>query len=104
MRIPKIRPSQDLLRKEPLRRRPATSIGRGIRVDCLGSDDLAGGGAAIGAVAGAANRWQTAPFITEWCQTNLGSSGADLFVQGEQQVRQYHVSMLSSGNFTYTPS
>jgi Domain of unknown function (DUF4832) len=76
----------------------------GIRVDCLGSDDLAGGGAAITAVTGAANRWQTAPFITEWCQTNLGSSGMDLFVQGEAQVRQYHVSMLSSGNFATNPS
>ncbi len=76
----------------------------GIRVDCLGSDGLAGGDTAIGAVAGAANRWQTAPFITEWCQTNLGSSGADLFVQGEAQVRQYHVSMLSSGNFAANPT
>jgi hypothetical protein len=76
----------------------------GIRVDCLGSDDLAGGGMAIAAVAGAANRWQTAPFITEWCQTNLGSSGMDLFVQGEAQVRQYHVSMLSSDNFAMNPS
>lgn len=76
----------------------------GIRVDCLGSDDLAGGGAAIGAVAAAANRWQTAPFITEWCQTNLGNSGMDLFVQGEAQVRQYHISMLSSGNFTSKPT
>jgi hypothetical protein len=76
----------------------------GIRVDCLGSDDLAGGGMAIAAVAGAANRWETAPFITEWCQTNLGSSGMDLFVQGEAQVRQYHVSMLSSGNFAANPT
>lgn len=76
----------------------------GIRVDCLGSDGLAGGDTAISAVVGASNRWQTAPFITEWCQTNLGSSGMDLFVQGETQVRQYHVSMLSSGNFASNPS
>jgi len=76
----------------------------GLRVDCLGSDGLAGGGTAIAAVAGAVDRWQTAPFITEWCQTNLGTSGMDLFVQGEAQVRQYHVSMLSSGNFTSTPT
>ncbi|HEY6462456.1 MAG TPA: DUF4832 domain-containing protein [Polyangiaceae bacterium] len=76
----------------------------GIRVDCLGSDDLAGGAAAIAAVDGGAARWQTAPFITEWCQVNLGTSGADLFVQGESQVRQYHVSMLSSGNFTAKPT
>jgi len=76
----------------------------GIRVDCLGSDGLAGGGTAIAAVTGAANRWQTAPFITEWCQTNLGTSGMDLFVQGESQVRQYHVSMLSSDNFSTDPT
>ena len=76
----------------------------GIRVDCLGSDDLAGGGAAIDAVPAAKNRWRTAPFITEWCQENIGSSGADLFIQGEQQVRDYHISMLSSGNFQSDPT
>jgi Domain of unknown function (DUF4832) len=76
----------------------------GLRVDCLGSDDLAGGAAAIMSAPGAIDRWKTAPFITEWCQTNLGTSGADLFVQGEAQVRQYHVSMLSSGNFSTQPT
>ena len=76
----------------------------GLRVDCLGSDGLAGGQSAIAAAAGASERWRTAPFITEWCQTNLGSSGADLFVQGEQQVRDFHVSMLSSGNFASNPT
>ena len=76
----------------------------GLRVDCLGSDGLAGGGQVIDAVPGARDRWRTAPFITEWCQYNLGSSGADLFVQGEAQVRAYHVSMLSSGNFSAPPS
>ncbi len=76
----------------------------GIRVDCLGSDQLAGGGQAIDAVPGADQRWKTAPFITEWCQENIGSSGADLFVQGEQQVRDYHISMLSSGNFQSDPT
>jgi Domain of unknown function (DUF4832) len=75
----------------------------GIRVDCLGSDGLAGG-STLDTVPGASERWRTAPFITEWCQHNLGSSGANLFVQGEQQVRDYHVSMLSSGNFQSDPS
>ena len=73
-------------------------------MDCWGSDDLAGGGAAIDAVAGANERWRTAPFITEWCQVNLGTSGADLFIQGEKQVRDYHISMLSSGNFQSNPT
>lgn len=76
----------------------------GLRVDCLGSDGLAGGQTAINAAPGASDRWRTAPFLTEWCQTNLGSSGADLFVQGEQQVRDFHVSMLSSGNFQSKPT
>jgi hypothetical protein len=80
-----------------------TSPPIGLRVDCLGSDQLAGGQAAIMAAAGASDRWRTAPFITEWCQENLGTSGADLFVQGEQQVRDFHISMLSSGNFTAKP-
>jgi Domain of unknown function (DUF4832) len=82
----------------------STSPRIGLRVDCLGSDDLAGGAAALGGVPGASDLWKTAPFVTEWCQTNLGSSGANLFVQGEAQVRQYHVSMLSSGNFASLPA
>jgi len=56
------------------------------------------------AVPGASDRWRTAPFITGWCQYNLGSSGADLFVQGSSQVTQFHVSMLSSDNFTSNPA
>jgi hypothetical protein len=76
----------------------------GLRVDCLGADGLAGGESAINAAPGAADRWRTAPFITEWCQTNIGGSGADLFVQGEQQVRAFHVSMLSSDNFQTPPA
>jgi hypothetical protein len=76
----------------------------GVRVDCLGSDGLAGGDNAMSGVPASYDRWRTAPFITEWCQYNLGSSGADLFVQGESQVRQYHISMLSSGNFQNDPS
>lgn len=76
----------------------------GLRVDCLGSDGLAGGQTAIGAAPGASDRWRTAPFITEWCQTNIGSSGANLFLQGEQQVRDFHVSMISSGNFQAKPT
>jgi hypothetical protein len=81
----------------------STSPPIGLRVDCLGSDGLAGGDGALMAVPGAIDRWKTAPFITEWCQVNLGTSGMDLFVQGEAQVRQYHVSMLSSDNFATNP-
>ena len=81
-----------------------TSPPIGIRVDCLGADGLGGGQSPIDAVAGALDHWRTAPFITEWCQTNIGGSGADLFVQGAQQVNTYHVSMLSSGNFSDPPT
>lgn len=76
----------------------------GIRVDCLGSDDLAGGGPNLRATPGAKEHWRKAIFVTEWCQRNLGSSGANLFVQGEKQVRDHHVSMLSSGNFDHAPA
>jgi hypothetical protein len=76
----------------------------GLRVDCLGADGLAGGENAINAAPGASDRWRTAPFITEWCQSNIGGSGADLFVQGEQQVRMFHISMLSSDNFKTDPT
>jgi hypothetical protein len=75
----------------------------GLRVDCLGSDGLAGGQSSIMAATGAIDRWKTAPFITEWCQENLGTSGMDLFVQGAAQVEQFHISMLSSGNFAADP-
>ncbi|MBS2030128.1 MAG: hypothetical protein JST54_19655 [Deltaproteobacteria bacterium] len=81
-----------------------TSPPVGLRVDCVGSDGLAGGQSAISAVPGADQLWRRAPFITEWCQYNLGNSGADLFVQGEQQVRDFHISMMSSGNFQSPPS
>jgi hypothetical protein len=82
-----------------------TSPPVGFRVDCLGADGL-GGGSVIDGVAGAKDHWKTAPFITEWCQVNIGSSMPlnDLFVQGEQQVRDYHISMLSSGNFQKDPT
>jgi hypothetical protein len=75
----------------------------GFRVDCLGSDGLAGGDV-LDNVAGAPDHWKVAPFITEWCGYNLGTSGKNLFVQGEEQVRAYHVSMLSSGNFQAKPT
>jgi hypothetical protein len=81
----------------------STSPPIGLRVDCLGSDGLAGG-ELLSQVPGAAERWRSAPFVTEWCPYNRGGSGADLFVQGEQQVRQYHVSMLSSDNFVAPPT
>jgi len=76
----------------------------GFRVDCLGADELGGGQLPLEQVTGALEHWRVAPFITEWCQYNIGGSGADLFVQGEAQVRIYHISMLSSGNFSSPPS
>ena len=73
-----------------------TSPPIGLRIDCLGSDRLAGAENAMNAVPGALQRWRTAPVMTEWCGRNLGTSGADRLVQGEAQVRQFHVSMLAS--------
>jgi hypothetical protein len=76
----------------------------GFRVDCLGADELGGGQWPLEQATGALEHWRVAPFITEWCQYNIGGSGADLFIQGEQQVRDFHISMLSSGNFSSPPT
>ena len=75
----------------------------GLRVDCLGADGLKG---AEDGMSGAQkigphdvySRWKTAPFITEWCGGDAPPA------QGKKQVAQYHVSMLSSGNFDFEPS
>jgi hypothetical protein len=44
-------------------------------------------------------RWRNAPFIVEWCNHNRDVT-MDLFQRGLDQVKRYHVSMVSSGNFT----
>jgi hypothetical protein len=68
----------------------------GVRVDCLGANGLGGG--LVDQVPAALSRWQTEPFVTEWCNGTLGGSN-DEFATGNQQVAQYHISMLSSGNY-----
>ncbi|MGI9146220.1 MAG: DUF4832 domain-containing protein [Chloroflexota bacterium] len=68
----------------------------GVRVDCLGASGMSGAADNLNAVPASLTRWQTAPFITEWCAYGPGSG---LFPSGDQQVSQYHVSMLSSGNY-----
>jgi hypothetical protein len=79
----------------------------GIRIDCVGSvtgsnGGMAGAGQNIAAVAGASERWRTAPVITEWCN-NAPASGT-VFTNGEPQVRNFHMSMLSSGNWYRYPT
>jgi Domain of unknown function (DUF4832) len=75
----------------------------GLRVDCLGSDRLGGAETGLAAVPAATQQWRYAAFTTEWCASNIGSSGLDPFIQGETQVRQYHVSTLGT-NFRAAPS
>jgi hypothetical protein len=70
----------------------------GIRLDCLGGGEgMHGDRQALERVPAAEARWQTAPVVTEWCPEN--DVGTAEFVVGDQQVQQYHVSLLSSGNF-----
>jgi hypothetical protein len=76
----------------------------GFRVDCLGSDNLAGGQYAMDRSPGGRDHWKKAPLFSEWCQYNLGTSGKNLFTQGLEQVRTFHFSTLSSGNFANDPS
>lgn len=45
------------------------------------------------------DRWRVAPFVTEWCDS-IDPSGRDgTFAQGAKQVSDFHVSLLSNGNF-----
>ncbi len=45
------------------------------------------------------DRWRIAPFVTEWCN-NISPAGTDgSFAQGAGQVRSWHVSLVSNGNF-----
>jgi Domain of unknown function (DUF4832) len=75
----------------------------GLRIDCLGSDRLGGAENALGRVAGSTERWKSAPVMTEWCAFNIGSSGRDPLIQGEEQVRAYHVSTIGT-NFRNAPA
>ncbi len=77
----------------------------GLRLDCLG-----GGAGMVGdreALANvwdlAAERWKTAPIVTEWCG-NI-TPGSNRFQEfGLAQVQEFHVSMVSSGNFVKSGS
>lgn len=48
------------------------------------------------------DRWQIAPFVTEWCDSINPSGNDGTFAQGAQQVNDLHVSLLSNGNFKGT--
>ncbi|HET6319781.1 MAG TPA: LamG-like jellyroll fold domain-containing protein [Chloroflexota bacterium] len=72
----------------------------GIRLDCLGGGEgMHGGRNALQRVPAAQSRWQSALVATEWCPED--DVGTAEFVLGDQQVQQYHVSLLSSGNFAH---
>lgn len=89
----------------------------GIRMDCLG--DATGGSALLNimAIPAASQRWTTAPVVTEWCGSNFtqpneipagpefdalrADVGKDLYQVGLGQVRRWHISLLSSGNFPF---
>lgn len=45
-------------------------------------------------------RWRVAPFVSEWCDNIRPDGDGGSFVQGEQQVRQWHITQVSNGNFT----
>ncbi|MGI9147660.1 MAG: LamG-like jellyroll fold domain-containing protein [Chloroflexota bacterium] len=75
----------------------------GLRLDCLGGGAaMEGDREALSKVWDvAADRWKTAPVVTEWCATIAPST--NLFQTfGVPQVQEFHVSMLSSGNFVKT--
>jgi Concanavalin A-like lectin/glucanases superfamily/Domain of unknown function (DUF4832) len=75
----------------------------GLRLDCLGGGNgMAGDRAALARVADiTSDRWQTAPVVSEWCGTI--APGTNRFQQfGPSQVQEFHVSMLSSGNYAKT--
>ena len=75
----------------------------GLRIDCLGSDRLGGAENALARVPASASQWRVAPVMTEWCAFNIGSSGANPFVQGLTQLRQHHVSTIGT-NFRAAPA
>ncbi len=75
----------------------------GLRIDCLGSDRMGGAEGNLARTPGADKVWRRAPVMTEWCQYNLGNSGLNMFVLGEQQMRTFHVSTLGT-NFRVSPS
>ena len=65
----------------------------GLRADCLGEHDMFSIIPSSPKSGLVANRWKSAPVLSEWCHST-GTSTA----RGASQVRAYHVSMVSSGN------
>ena len=78
----------------------------GIRDDCIGGGSVMN--SAISAFAAAKalgpldplNRWQTQPFFTEWCNNISPTSTDGTFAKGLQYVQNWHVTGLSSANFS----
>jgi len=75
----------------------------GIRLDCLGGgESMHGDRDALQRLPAGQSRWQTGLVVTEWCPED--DVGTAEFVLGDRQVQQYHVSLLSSGNFSHAYS
>ncbi len=62
----------------------------GLRVDCLGEVDMF---SVLATSPEMQERWKTAPVLSEWCGTPTTST-----VLGARQVRDFHISQVSSGN------
>ena len=62
----------------------------GLRVDCLGEFNMF---STLATSPEMQQRWQTAPVLSEWCGTATTST-----VLGAKQVRDYHISQVSSDN------
>jgi hypothetical protein len=62
----------------------------GLRVDCLGEFNMF---SLLPTSPVLQERWRTAPVLSEWCLTPATST-----VLGAQQVRQFHISQVSSPN------
>ncbi|RLV47636.1 DUF4832 domain-containing protein [Nocardioides mangrovicus] len=63
----------------------------GLRADCLGAPNMY---SLVATSRALQRRWRTAPVLSEWCH-----AGGSSTVLGARQVRRYHVSTVSSGNF-----
>lgn len=66
----------------------------GLRADCLGEFNMYSLLPTYPASSAVRKRWRTAPVLSEWCSTPETS-----FAKGRDQVRAYHVTNTSSGNF-----
>lgn len=82
-------------RDDALRHALGRSTRVGVRGDCLGGELGPAGGYIAAEDHPARSRWQTAPFVTEWC----GNEGTeDQFRRAARDVVAYHVATVSSGN------